>query len=432
MLYITACCGAPWIRASRMTGGPVGQPDQHRKGRLCSWQRCSPYAVRGLGDWALWFWGRECDTERWLLVAGSWDCDWRRCNGPWGSFPVLVYLSWQMTVARLHINGTVWPNGTSSRSSECWSRHQTPWKDLSGAGYDPARRSFCTASWTASKFQNLFPWLHFASSRVPFSGHWLWPSPFCLLARVRKHLRRCETDGRRPPCSSKLHHREIYMKHTYSSLTMPVCTQLHNWIWDAERGFHLVEIGLQLQAGTGSFPSSPSHSIEKLPHMMNLLVWGRGKEAWITRLHRACRAVRVSWWSGKSTSAGGQACRSALYRGGWGSGDCSRYREYIEECSITGGDGTTRVWHRVPWCWHRRAFYIGCDPAGGDACKKGHNLQVRCLDIHTRNRHATRDDVGCYTQGNMQAMLVKPVSNACRCHLHTGCWNTRSWRCDFV
>jgi len=69
-----------------------------------------------------------------------------------------------------------------------------------------------------------------------------------------------------------LHDREIYIEHTYRIITMPVCTQLRNLIWDAEWGFCLVETGLQLQAGTGSFPSSPSHSIEKLPHMAYFLV----------------------------------------------------------------------------------------------------------------------------------------------------------------
>ena len=64
-----------------------------------------------------------------------------------------------------------------------------------------------------------------------------------------------------------LHHREIYIEHTYRILTIPVSTQLGNGIWDAELGFRLVETGLQLQAGTGSFPSSSSHSIGKLPDM---------------------------------------------------------------------------------------------------------------------------------------------------------------------
>jgi len=69
-----------------------------------------------------------------------------------------------------------------------------------------------------------------------------------------------------------LHHHEIYNEYTSRILTMPVCTQLHNRIWDAERGFRLVETGLQLTAGTSSFLSSPSHSIEKLPFMTYFLV----------------------------------------------------------------------------------------------------------------------------------------------------------------
>jgi hypothetical protein len=69
-----------------------------------------------------------------------------------------------------------------------------------------------------------------------------------------------------------LHHREIYIEHTYRILTMPVCTQLRDLILDAERGFHLIKTGLQLQAGTSSFLSASSHSIEKLPHMTYFLV----------------------------------------------------------------------------------------------------------------------------------------------------------------
>jgi len=415
-----------------MTGSPGGQPDQQWKGGLCRRQRCSPDAQRGLGDWALWFRSREYDTERWLLAAGSGDCHWRRSNRPWGSFNVLVHVSRLNTIARLRIDESVRPNETSSGSSESWSRHPTPWKHLSRGWYNPARRSFRAASWTASKFQHWIPRLPFASSRVTFSGHWLWPSPFCRLARVRKHLWKCENDARRPPCSSKLQHREIYMEHTYRILTMPVCTKLCDWIWDAERGFHLVETGLQLQASTGSFLSSPYHSIEKLPHMTYFLVWGRGTQARITRLHWTCQAIRASSWSGKSTSGDGQACRSALNGGGRASGGRSWYREYVETRWILGGHGAMRVRHRLPWCWHRWASYIGCDPAGGVACQKGHNLQVRSLDTRTKIRHAARDDVGRYTQGNLQAMLLQPVCNAWSCHLHRERCNTRSRRWDWV
>ena len=180
---------------------------------------------------------------------------------------MLVHVSRQNTVAKLPIDESVRPSETSSRSSESWSRHQTPRKHLSHGWYKPARCSFCASSWTASKFQHSFPRLLFASSQAPFSEHWLWPSPFCQLARVRNHLWRCENDTSHLPYSSMLLHREIYIEQTYRILTMPVCTQLCDGIWDAMRGFLLVETALQLQAGTGSFPSSPFHSIEKLPYM---------------------------------------------------------------------------------------------------------------------------------------------------------------------
>jgi len=166
--------------------------------------------------------------------------------------------------------------------------------------------------------------------------------------------------------------------------------------------------------------------------MTYFLVSGRGKQAWITRLHCMCQAVRASSWSGKSTSGGGQACRSALNERGWASGGCARYREYVETCWILGGQGPTRFRHRLPWCSHRWVFYIGCDPAGGVACQKGHNIQVRSLDSHTKNRHAARDDVGRSTKGNLQAMLLKPVSNAWSCHLHREHCNACSRRWDFV
>jgi len=213
---------------------------------------------------------------------------------------------------------------------------------------------------------------------------------------------------------------------------MPMCTQLHDRIWDAERGFRLVETGLQLLAGTGSFLSSPFHSIEKLPHMSYFLVWGHGKQAQITRLHCTCQAVCASSWNGKSTSGGAQACRSALYGGGRISGGRSWYREYVETRWILGGHGVTRVRHRLPWCWHRLAYCIGCDPAGGVTCQKGHNLEVRSIDTRTKNRHAAQDDVARYTQGNLQAMLLEPVCNAWSCHLHRERCNTHSRLWDFV
>ena len=66
--------------------------------------------------------------------------------------------------------------------------------------------------------------------------------------------------------------------------------------------------------------------------------------------------------------------------------------------------------YRLPWCWHRCEFDIGCDPAGGVACQEGHNLQVCSLDTRTKNKHITRDDVGRYTQGNLQAVRGSPLA----------------------
>jgi len=106
----------PWIRASHMTACSGGQHDHHWKGGLCRWQRCSLDTERGLGDWPIWFLSRECDAERWLLTAGSWDCDWRCSNHPWGSFNVLVHASRQNTFARVRIAKSVQPSETSSGS----------------------------------------------------------------------------------------------------------------------------------------------------------------------------------------------------------------------------------------------------------------------------------------------------------------------------
>ena len=177
-------------------------------------------------------------------------------------------------------------------------------------------------------------------------------------------------------------------------------TQLDDKIWNVERGFRLVETGLQLQAGTGSFPSFPSHSIEKHLHLIYFLLWGSGKQARMTRLQYTCRAVHAWSWSGKSTSGGSQPCRSALYGAGraWGGG--SPYREYVEICCILSEHGVTIVLHSLPWCWHRWSYDIGSDSAGGVACQEGHNPQFHSLDTHTNNSHAARDDVGRYTQGN--------------------------------
>jgi len=163
-----------------------------------------------------------------------------------------------------------------------------------------------------------------------------------------------------------------------------------------------------------------------------LLVWGHGKQARITRLHFTSQATRASSWSGKSTSGGRQACQSALYGGGWALGGRLRYREYVETHWIVGKHGAMRVQYRLPWCWRRWAFYIDCDPAGGVPCQEGHNLHVCSLDTRTKNRHAARDDVGCYTLRNLQAMLLKPVCNDWSCHLHREGCNTHSRRWDLV
>jgi hypothetical protein len=53
---------------------------------------------------------------------------------------------------------------------------------------------------------------------------------------------------------------------------MPVSTHLRGGIWEAGRGFRLVGTGLQLQADTSSFHSSPSHLIEKIPLRTDFLV----------------------------------------------------------------------------------------------------------------------------------------------------------------
>jgi len=166
--------------------------------------------------------------------------------------------------------------------------------------------------------------------------------------------------------------------------------------------------------------------------MTYFFVWGRGKQARITRLHCACQAGRASSWNGKSTSGGGQACQSALYGEGRASGGGSQYREQAETRWMLGEHGATRVRHWLSWCWHRWAFYIGCDPAGGVACQEGYNFEVHSLYTRTKNRPATRDDVGCYTQANLQAMLLKPVCNTWSYHLHRERCSTRSRLWDYV
>jgi len=192
-----------------MTGRSDRQPDQHGKGRHCRRQQCSPDAEQGLGDWALRYRSSKCDADRWLLVAASWDCNWRRLNNPWGSIYVLDHVSWQNTVARLLMEESVQPGETSSGSSENWSGHLTAWKHPSRGWYIPTRHSFHSTSSMASTYQQLCSRLPSASTRVPFSGHWLRPSLSCLLSRVRKPHWKGENDARRAPCRSMLHHREI-------------------------------------------------------------------------------------------------------------------------------------------------------------------------------------------------------------------------------
>jgi len=213
---------------------------------------------------------------------------------------------------------------------------------------------------------------------------------------------------------------------------MLVCTQLRDWKWDAERGFHLAETGLQLQAGTSTFPSSPSVCIEKLPLMTYFLVWGCGKQEQISTLHCTGWAVCTSSGRGKSTSGGGQECRAAVDVGGWASGDRSRYREYVKTRWIRIDLGAKLVCHRLSWCWHRWVFYICGDPARGVACQKGHNVQVCSLDTRAKNRHTAWDDIGLYTHGTVQTIVPKLVCNAWSYNQHGEHSNTRSQRWDCV
>jgi hypothetical protein len=98
--------------------------------------------------------------------------------------------------------------------------------------------------------------------------------------------------------------------------------------------------------------------------------------------------------------------------------------EYDSTRSMLGEHGATRVRHWLPSCRQHGAFYIGFDPAGGVACQEGNAFLVGSLDTSTKNSHVTCDDVGRYTQGNLQAMLVKPIYNVCSYHLHRECCNT--------
>jgi len=222
-----------------------------------------------------------------------------------------------------------------------------------------------------------------------------------------------------------LHHRGIHIEHTYWILAMPVCTQLRDSIWDAEQSFCLMETGFQLQAGTSSFHSSPSHFIGTLPRMIYVLVWGSGKQTWIIGLHCTGWVVRTSSWSGKSTSGNGQASWSAMYAGGCASGGCSQYREYVETRWILGA---MRVQHWLHWCWQCWSINICCDPAGDVCCQQGYNVQIHCLNNCAKNGHPTHDDVCCYTQGSQQAMRLRLVWNGWSCHLNTEHWNIHS-RC---
>jgi len=166
--------------------------------------------------------------------------------------------------------------------------------------------------------------------------------------------------------------------------------------------------------------------------MTYFLVWGCGKQAYITILHWTCWAVLASSWSGKSTSGVGQACRSALYGGGHASGGHSQYWKNVSSLWILGEQVAMRVQHQPSWDWHRWAFYIGCDLTGGVALQKRHNLQVPSSDTLTKHRHAAPDDVGRYTQGNLQMVLKYQVCNAWSCDLHRERCNTRYWCWDFV
>jgi len=124
------------------------------------------------------------------------------------------------------------------------------------------------------------------------------------------------------------------------------------------------------------------------------LVWGRGEQALITRLHCTCRAICAPSWGGQSTSGGSRRCWSELCGGGRAAGGRTQYSENVEIGWICGKYGTMKVWHRPPWCRDCWAFSTGFDPTGGVACHEGHNLQVGSLDTCSKYRHAARDDLG--------------------------------------
>jgi len=387
-------------------------------GELYRWQRYFPDAKGGLSDWALWLWCRQCNAERRLLSAGSWDCNWRWSNYPWGLCCVLVHIFRQNTVSRLQINKSVQFNQTLHGSLESCSPHLKLLRHISGGLCQTATCSYCTTSWTASKFQHFFAHLSFTSSRVLFSGHWLLPLHICMPAHVRQYLSRCENDGRSPACSTFFHHGEIYIEHRYRILTKMVCTQLYDLIKEAERGFRLAESGLQLGAGTGTFHASRAYYIEKLAHMTYFLMCGHGKQARITILHCTWWAVSASSWIQTPSSGDAHAGRSALHRGGLASEGRWCDREYVETSWILGENGMMRCQCKLASYRYHWAFYIGCDTTGGVVWQEGYDLLVHTLDTDTKDRPADRDLVGPISQCNLQPMLLKPVSNTWSCHLH--------------
>jgi len=148
------------------------------QGRSAMEGRTSQAAALSFRCWArAWravrFQSSECDTERWVLAARSWDCDWRRSNCSWGSFYVLLHVAQQNIVARLPIDESVWPNETSSGSAEHWSRHPIPWEHPSFGWYDPARNSYRPDArmWSKVQYLNLgYPTLlyEFGSQGIGF------------------------------------------------------------------------------------------------------------------------------------------------------------------------------------------------------------------------------------------------------------------------
>jgi len=99
---------------------------------------------------------------------------------------------------------------------------------------------------------------------------------------------------------------------------------------------------------------------------------------------------------------------------------------------ILGKHGATTVRHWLPWCWNYWVFFISCDPTVGVACQEGHNFQVLSLDSRTKNRHSAWVDVGYNALGNLQVMLLKPLTNAWSYHQHREHCNTHSWHWDVV